>query len=172
MATHYFKETTMKVRSNMTFISAVLMSLCLLTFIPASLRYASTFRELYFDWPCIKEENFLMPLGFYSLGFVMIGLIVLWTGYRKKERWALFVMLIILFCYVFPLNILRPLMEARGPSWDWSGWLQGIHEGYRPGIWMAVGFITFLVMLFALLLPIKEFFWRQRGSWQSSSHGQ
>jgi hypothetical protein len=32
----------------------------------------------------LKMQNYLMPMGLSSLGFVMIGLIVLWTGYRKN----------------------------------------------------------------------------------------
>lgn len=148
----------MKTRYNMTVISTLLMSLCLLTFIPGSLRFASTWRDPYFETPCLREQNLLMPLGFYSLALMMIGLIILWTGYRKKERWAWFVMLIILFFYVFPLSVLQPLLVVLPQPWSWSGWFQALREGFEPAVWTAEGFVTFLVMLVALLLPIKEFF--------------
>lgn len=131
-----------------------------MAFIPGSLRFASTWRELYFEASGFKEQNFLMPLGFYSLGLEMIGLIVLWTAYRKKDRWAWFVMLIIVLFFVFPLNVLKLLLDMRTPSFAWSEWFQGIREGYLPSIWMAVGFLDFLVMLVALILPTKAFFLR------------
>jgi hypothetical protein len=131
-----------------------------MTFIPGSLRFASTWRELYFEVPGFKEQNLLMPLAFCSLGLEMIGLIVLWTGYRKKERWAWFVMLIILLFFVFPLNVLKLLLDMWTPSFAWSAWFQGIREGYLPSVWMAVGVLNFFVMLAALLLPIKAFFLR------------
>ncbi len=150
----------MKSRCNATLISAVVVSVCLMAFIPGSLRFASTWKELYFEGPGFKEQNLLMPLGFCSLGLEMIGLIVLWTGYRKKERWAWFVMLIILLFFVFPLNVLKLLLDIQTPSFDWSAWFQGIRGGYLPGIWMAAGVLNFLVMLIALLLPIKAFFMR------------
>ena len=125
----------------------------------------STWREIYFETPGFKEQNFLMQLGFCALGLEMIGLIVLWTGYRKKERWAWFVMLIILLFFVFPLNVLKLLLDMQTPSFEWSAWFRGIREGYPPSIGLAVGVLNFLVMLVALLLPIKAFFFhRPEGS--------
>ena len=111
-----------------------------------------------------REQNLLMPLGFCALGFVTIGLIVLWTGYRKKERWAWFVMLIILLCFIFPSNMLPLLLNMQTPDFEWSYWFQGIREGYRLSIWMGVEVLTFLVILVALLLQIKAFFGRSANS--------
>jgi hypothetical protein len=149
----------MKIRHTIT-ISAIVVSLCLVLLIPGSLRFIYTWKEIYFDAPGFREQNLLMPLGFYSLGFEMIGLIVLWTGYIKRERWAWFVMLIILVCFVFPLNVLKLLLDMGTPSFDWLAWFQGIREGYLPSVWMAVGVLNFSIMLVALLLPIKAFLWR------------
>lgn len=151
----------MKSRCNTTLVSTLLMSLCLMALIPGSLRFASTWRELYFEAAGYREQNLLMPLGFYSLGLEMIGLIALWTGYRKKERWAWLVLLILLLFFVFPTNVLKLILEMQTPSFDWSAWFQGIRDGYWPSIWMAVGLLNFLVMVVALLLPVKAFFWRQ-----------
>jgi hypothetical protein len=148
----------LKTRYNTTLISALVVSVCLIAFVPGSLRFALTWRELYFEVSGFKEQNLLMPLGFCSLGLEMIGLIVLWTGYRKKERWAWFVMLIILLFFVFPLNVLKLLLDMKAASFDSSAWFQGLREGYLPSIWIAMGVFDFLVMLVALLLPIKEFF--------------
>ena len=148
----------MQVRCNANLISTLLMSLCLITFVPGSVLFAATWRQDYFDLPALKEQNLLMPLGFYSLGLVMIGLIVLWTGYRKKERWAWFVMLIITFFYVFPSNTLTLLLEIPTPGFKWEYLWNGIRNGSHASIGTAVGVLSFLVMLVSLLLTIKEFF--------------
>jgi len=62
--------------------------------------------------------NFKTPLGFAYLGIVAIGLIVLWTRYRKKERWAWFVMLIILLCFPFPSSVLPVLLQIHRIGWS------------------------------------------------------
>ena len=146
----------------MILISALLMSLCLMFFIPASLQAASTWKTLYFDVAHgLREQNLLMPLGFCALGFEVIGLIVLWTGYRKMERWAWLLMFCILLFFVFPSNVLKLLLEMQTPAFQWSYWFNGIRDGYRPGIMTAMGVLDFLVMTVALFLPIKAFFWNK-----------
>jgi ABC-type Fe3+-siderophore transport system permease subunit len=123
-----------------------------------------------------------MPFGFFSLGFVMIGLIVLWTGYRKRERWAWFVMLIILLYFVFPSSVLPVLLQIRAENYQWS-YLLDLSGAFREKGWwhcltivpslseavglecvavaILIGLLRFLVMLVALLLPVKAFFRRQ-----------
>ena len=162
----------MKIRCSITLISALLFSLCLVMSVPAALGNASTWRELTLKLPYGAIWNFLAPLGFADLGIVAIGLIVLWTGYRKRERWAWFVMLIVLLCFSFPSSVL--------PSYRWSyllGFLGVLHEGGwhcltilpTPSKSVGIGCMTvlttigplkFLVMSIALLLPIKAFFWK------------
>src|ERR1035437_10664040 len=140
----------MRIRCNATLISALLMSLCLMAFIPGSLRFASTWEVR--SYQCtyeqalhFQEQNLLMPLGFYSLGLEMIGLIVLWTGYRKKELWSWFVMLLIFLFFIFPAAALPLFLQiVQAPkTWEWSGFFKGILEGFLPGIWMAVGLLDF-----------------------------
>jgi hypothetical protein len=63
----------------------LLLSLCLAKFIPVGVEFASTWRQLYSKGDGFNEQVYLMPIGFFSLGFVMIGLIVLWTKYRKRN---------------------------------------------------------------------------------------
>jgi len=122
--------------------------------------------------------NFETPLGFASLGIVAIGLIVLWTGYRKKERWAWFVMLIILLCFSFPSSVLPVLLQIHRFGWpilldlfgafrggEWLHcWIVSLRPNYIGGIACGTVLIlsrllNFLLMLLALLLPIKAFFW-------------
>jgi hypothetical protein len=150
----------MKIRWNTTLISTLLLSLCLVTLIPTALQFISTWTKLYFEGDGFKEQDYLMPIGCFSLGFVMIGLIVLWTGYRKKERWAWFVMLILVLCYVFPGNVLPLLLiNMQNGGVQWSYWFGLSWLGDPVGMGFALGILNFLVMLVALLLPIKTFFW-------------
>jgi hypothetical protein len=156
----------MKIRERAILISTLLISLCLVGNVPEGISLASTWRERYFDAHCFvdapafREQNFLMPLGFCCLGIEIIGLIVLWTGYRKKERSAWLVMLIILLFLDFPLFVLPVLLHMPNSVMEWSSWFRGIREGFGPSIWLALGVLNFLLMLVALLLPIKAFFWR------------
>jgi hypothetical protein len=151
-------KSVVRIRYDAVFFSSVLLSIGLLSFVPASLHWASTWREINIEMPGFHQQNYFMPLGFYSLGFEMIGLIVLWTGYRRRERQAWFVMLIITSFFVFPLNGLKLLLDMRTSAFGWSDLLYGVRAGWWPSIWMAVGAVTLLVMLVALLLPIKAFF--------------
>jgi hypothetical protein len=171
----------MKSHCNSTSISALLLSLCLVTIVPGALRNASTWKELYLDWPGVKIQNFLMPFGFVSLGIVMIGLIVLWTGYRDRERWAWFVMLIILLCFDFPSSVLPVLLQIRAENYRWSLLLDLLRAFREEGAWhcltvlpsrseaigipcmtvvMLIGLLRSLLMSVALLLPVNAFFCR------------
>ena len=117
-------------------------------------------------------------MGFITLGIVAIGLIALWTGYRQRECRAWFVMLIILLCFVFPTDVLQLLVQMHVAGWRsslefleeyWTvkGWwgcfmrppLYVVGLKYVPIITVAM-LLRFLVMLFALLLPVKAFFWK------------
>jgi biopolymer transport protein ExbD len=122
--------------------------------------------------------NFLAPLGFAYLGIVAIGLIVLWTGYRKRERWAWYVMLIALLFFYFPSSVLPVALQIRRFGWlfllellgafrvgGWGQcWIGSLRPNYSVGlacmpILILSGPLKFLVMLVALLLPVKAFFW-------------
>ena len=170
----------MKNRYSTTSISALLLSLCLLTIIPGSLRNAASWKELYLDWPDAKIQNFLAPFGFVYLGIAMIGLIVLWTGYRKSERWAWFIMLIVLFFFDLPSSVLPVFLLIRDHSYRWSILLDLFAAFRDQGWWpclaikpafyvvgiecvdigISIGLVRSLVMLIALLVPVKAFFWR------------
>jgi hypothetical protein len=121
-----------KVRCSTTSISALVLSLCLLTIIPEALGNASTWNELSIRLPFGGMWNFLAPLGFAYLGIVAIGLIVLWTGYRKKERWAWFVMLVALLFFYFPTYVLPVLLQIRRFGWIY---LLDLLGGFRAGGW-------------------------------------
>ena len=158
-------SAAMKIPRSTTLISSLLLSVCLLILLPGAVKFAATWRDLYFYVGDHRENNLLVQLGLFSLGFQMIGLIVIWTGYIREERWAWFIMLIILLFFVFPPNALTLLvMKMQTPSFEWSDWFRSLHEGLPQVVWMTEGVIDFLVMLVALLLPLKAFFWKSASS--------
>lgn len=175
----------MKARCNITLISALLLSLCLATMVPANLGYAMTWKERYFVFGHELVQNYLMPRGFANLGIVMIGWIVLWTGYRKNERWAWFVMLILLLFCFFPSSALPTFLHIRADAIAANQWSSLPLDFFAPfreeGWWhclavppwstqtvgmkcisvaIQIDILKFLAMTVALLLPVKAFFWR------------
>ena len=146
----------MKIRWSTTLVSALLLSLCLFGYIPGSLRLALNWQDLRFS--CVVVQNFSMSMGLYGIGFVMIGLITLWTGYRKRERSAWFVMLIILLFFSFSGGVL-PWITRFHTRAEWALWVGGIRWCAWLSTGTALGIIIFVIMLIALLLPIKAFFW-------------
>jgi hypothetical protein len=137
--------------------------------VPGSLRFASTWKELYlYDMPEKGIENLLMPIGFYSLGLEIVGLVVLWTGFKNRERWAWcqncgsqFVMLVVLVCFIFPPYVLT--LAVKTYEWklglaDFAKLVRCSWEGDGQSIGIVLGALTFVVMLGALILPLRAFF--------------
>lgn len=147
----------MKLRWNPVLISALLQSLCLLSFLPGGLRMASTWKQAYIDTGLGRESNLLAPLGFLSITLVCVGMIVLWTGYRKQEKWAYAVMVLLLFGYEFPITVLPALVS----TYSFSDLLQSAHADFL-GSMAATGIFAFVVMTIALLLPVKSFIGSRR----------
>lgn len=143
-------------------VSAVLQSLCLLSFVPGSLKSISTWRDATFEAGGYRTENLIMPLGCCFLGMALIGVTILWTAYRKNERWAWFAMLIVLVCFLFGGNMVPVVRMVYPPYFQWVLWFDCLRAGDWRGICLMVpeAGLPVLVMLLALLLPIKAFFWR------------
>jgi hypothetical protein len=109
-------------------------------------------------------------VGKLSLALVFIGLIVTWTGYLNKIRWAWFVMLILVSGLAFPLDIFRVIVH---PQWVVEAVYDLILEavGKTPATilprnmaWAFFETISiFLLMVIALILPVKSFFSRRTG---------
>jgi len=175
----------MRIRCNTTSISTVFLSLWLAMMIPGNLTSALTWKELYFTFGGVKIANFMMPMGVANLGIVMIGLIVLWAGYRKNERWAWFVMLIILLSFFLPFLVqplLPPMLKEiyrvyQSPEYrslDLLGLFRGAWQCqvFLPSlsqrsvglecfaVAIQIELLGFLMASVALLLPVKAFFWK------------
>lgn len=175
----------MKFHYNSTLVSALIWTFCLVTIIPGAASEASTWRQLYIDLGSTQTQNFWALFGLVDLGIVAIGLIVLWTGFRKRERWAWFVMLIVLLCFDFPSTWMPVFLSIHAGYTSWSDLLNLFSTFREAGWWqcmtimplpneavgmecfavgVSIGLIRTLVMLVALLLPVKAFFLRSTRS--------
>lgn len=156
----------MRIRRDVTFISAVLFTIALAAWVPWSLSLISTWRREYLEFSdAVSIQNFYPLMGFAGLAFVLIGLIVTWSGYMQRSRWAWFVMFIIVWVYVFPaymLPVVRVLFRTdparAGLIWD-AVKDAAKHGGPNRDFLKAP--LDFLLMLVALFLPVGSFFRRR-----------
>jgi hypothetical protein len=138
---------------DIVFISAVLFTLALLAMTPDCVSAALVFRR--------KPESLdflnLGTLGIVSVAMIIIGLVVTWTGYLKKERWTWFVLLTMTCGWAFPDRML-PFILFLNPKFT-AGQLisDALREPGPPRVLMTSICILSL-MLIALLLPIRSLF--------------
>ena len=108
------------------------------------------------------ELETLGELGIVSLAIIAIGLVVTWTGYVKKVRWTWFVLLTVAWGGAFPVMLL-PFVLHLNRAITLTEWISGAQEGlYVPRALME-SVVTFSLMIIALILPIKAFFWSRGG---------
>lgn len=152
----------MKITRDIVLVSAVLFTIALVSFVPGSIGLASTWHQRRFQWTStFGENNFLAPLGFASLSNIIIGLLVLWTGYIKRKRWSWLIMLTIVVVWAFPVLLMPVLQDwhmgiaSLSPvsSWVVAAWHeQGSARSYLEYVF------GFVVLVVALLLPVRSFF--------------
>jgi len=107
----------------------------------------------------IGLPNFQAAMALASLALVIIGLIVLWTGYQKRMRSSWFIMVIFVFVYFMPVNLIDIFLDMRRMGWPW--WSAVLHEakqGRQISVDTIYALAVFAVMVSALLLPIRAFF--------------
>ena len=122
----------MRIRSDSVFVSSVLHTVALVFLVWAG-------------------------LGNYFSGsaVILIGLIVVWTGYVKRSRSAWFVMFAIVWLWAFPIFVLPFL----------AGTLRGKLELSLSEMESA---LVFCLMVTGLVLPIRKFFSAKTG--EESQH--
>ena len=154
----------MRVRADSVFISSVLHTVALFFLIrPALWNYNSEAdREILarLDAGFRAEAQTAHYLGIACLVLILIGLIVVWTGYVNRARSAWFVMFAITAGWAFPvflLPLLLPLFQGRMVL-GVSEWLYTAIS--QPGLPRTAAklFLIFSFMVIALLLPIRSFF--------------
>jgi hypothetical protein len=150
----------MRIRTDSVFISSVLLTIALLGLIPAALWNALAGRDktvlANLDAGFRAELQTAGYLGIACLAIILIGLIVIWTGYVRGSRSAWLVMFVVAWVWAFPLFVL-PLFKGTMVL-TFSEWLySAIYQWGSPRIG-AESVLIFLLMVIALLLPIKSFF--------------
>jgi hypothetical protein len=147
----------LRIRRDAVFVSSVLFTIVFVWATPIFLADARTWRDT------MSREtgqpwvgNFLAPVGFASLAIILIGLIVAWTGYLNRVRFAWFVMFIIVWVWAFPIMILPILQVRKGISL--TEWFQTAIREPSPYRDLAVTVLMFSLLVVALVLPIKSVF--------------
>jgi len=160
----------MKIRRDAVFISSVLFTIALLWLVPPFVQHVLDGRA------ALHENDFglrlyfrgSVALGIASLAIVLIGLIVTWTGFIRRVRWAWFVMFVIVWGWALPnlvyADVVYPVSRHLLSITDLPAiFLEGLigHAGLPRDF--ARGFVQltviFALMVIALVLPIRSFFW-------------
>ena len=146
----------MKLRRDVLAISSIIFTFALLIPVPAMLGNAWTVRHVRFDIALrMGYQNYYAPIGFASLAIIVIGLIVTWAGYIKGVRWTWFVMFLVAWGWAFPVLVLS--------EFHWRNmlpiaqWPPLALTGRGPQLGFAGSILTFLLMVLALVLPVKTF---------------
>ncbi len=147
----------MKIRRDSVFISSVLFTIAFLSCIPPILGTALTGRHPNpaLDPNLAEATRLIGDLGVASLAILFIGLTVTWTGYVKRVRWTWFVMFIIVWIWAFPLMILPQLQHPMVPTL--AEWLSNALKQPGDPRDSVEEILVFLLMVIALILPMKSF---------------
>jgi len=156
------REDSVRIYRDVAFVSGVLLTIALLSLVPLSQQafFAGHSRSVHEDAdPCCQTELYAWGhVGEASIAFILVGLIVTWTGYVKAVRSAWFIMLIIVWIWAYPLFFkgIIPVFRSSPLSELISDALKGPGI-YRTSLYMVARFAS---MVIALLLPIRSFFFR------------
>jgi hypothetical protein len=154
----------MRIRTDSAFVSSVLFTIALVCLVPMFWANVITDRDKI--WLAKLEDGGYrlaaqrtIDLSVVCLAVILIGLIVLWTGYVKRTRASWGVMFIVVWLWAFPLLVLPLFQSGHISIADWL-----YTAIYYPGSasW-AKSPLPFLLMVIALLLPVKSFFLDAKG---------
>ena len=151
----------MRVRADSTLVSSVLITLALLSLTPAAWWYFSSRTDMD-DAGWQAEARTAHYLGVACLAIILIGLIVVWTGYVRRSRTAWLVMFAVTWAWAFPTFALPPL-KTLGRFTLPESIYNAIH-GPVPLRSAAQMVVVFALMVIALLLPIRPFFFGRETS--------
>ncbi len=158
----FFRRTAMKIRSDSVFVSSVFFTIALLCLIRAALWNLQGWHDKVLmaklDAGFRAQVQTASYLGFACLAIILIGLIVIWSGYISRSRSAWLVMCVITWIWAFPLFV-SPLFEGKIVV-TFSEWLRDALS--EPGLprTLTESTLIFLLMVIALILPTKAFFFR------------
>jgi len=149
----------MRIRTDSAFVSSVLFTIALVCLVPIFWANVITDRDKIWlakldDGGYRLAAQRTSDLSVVCLAVILIGLIVLWTGYVKRTRASWGVMFVVVWLWAFPLLVL-PLFTREGLSI--RVWLYTVIY-YRGASPWAKSNLVFLLMVIALFLPVKSFF--------------
>jgi hypothetical protein len=163
----------LRIRHDLVFVSCVLFTIASLYLIPIAWWYAQAgYGDMRGLNPDIREiARSQSDVGRLWLELIIVGLIVTWTGYVNKVRWTWFVMFILVPGLTFRTGIFPFFVH---PRWVVEAVSELILEalGKKPATifpldlaWRSFiePILIFLLMVIALLLPVKSFFSRRTG---------
>jgi hypothetical protein len=161
----YSAEDTVKIRADSVFVSTVLFTIALLWLIPKLWADVLTAHDK--AWLANMDDAGYRAamvtksdLSIASLAVVLIGLIVLWTGYIKRSRPAWFVMCVVAWLWAYPLFISRvvvPLIR-RESGFTLPEWLYSAMLGWEIPRMVVSLALVFSLILIALVLPLRRIF--------------
>jgi hypothetical protein len=161
----------LRLRRDSVSVSSVLLTFCLLSWAPPNLKTAATWRQRsIMVTERLWRYNSESLLAFASLALLIIGLIVIWTGYQRRMRSAWFVMLVFVLVYFLPVYVLNIFLIMRSVGWRW--WpevVRGAIDGSQDAQVALEVLIIFTTMLIALLLPVRAFFGKSQGDTPTTS---
>lgn len=154
----------MRMRADLALVSSVLFTIALLNLIPAGLWYLSSPTDAVklarLDEGLRAQSQAWHYLGIASLAIILMGLIVTWIGYVRRRRSAWFVMFVVTWAWAFPFFAWPYLKGPRVftlPEWIFNA----IYEPGSPRT-AAQLVVTVSLMVVALLLPTKSFFFARK----------
>jgi len=156
----------MKIRADSVFVSSVLFTIALICLIPAALWNLQSLHDEVLisklDAGFRAQALTANYLGFACLAIILIGVIVIWTGYVNRSRSAWLVMSVLTWVWAFPLFV-SPLFRGKIVV-TFAEWLRdAISEPGLPRT-LTESVLIFLLMLIALTLPIRAFFFRREST--------
>jgi hypothetical protein len=145
-------------------VSGALLTLCLMTLMSWSLKWAATWpTRVVYVTDRAARVNYEASIGFAELALEIIALIVIWTSYQKRMRWSWFVMVVFVSVYFLPVHLLDVLLDVKRVGWQW--WPAVVRDA-REGRPFAVGALEVIaistLMVIALLVPVADFFGKKR----------
>lgn len=159
----------MRFRLDRVSTSSLIFTGCLLSLVPADLKFAATWRTRDI-WVLerVARANYESSIAFASLALVVIGLFVVWTSYQNRMRWSWFAMLVLVLVYFIPVHLVDVFIDIGRVGWAWwPGVIHDAREG-RQFAQLAIRFLaTLILMVAALLVPVKDFFGRNRAATRS-----
>ena len=156
----------MRIRADSVLASSVLFTIALLCLIPAALWNLQAVHDKVLisklDVGFRAQALTANYLGFACLAIILIGVIVIWTGYVNRSRSAWLVMFVLAWVWAFPVFV-SPLFRGRIVV-TFSEWLRDAVS--EPGLarTLTETVLIFLLMVIALTLPIRAFFFRRKST--------